>query len=245
MTNDGLTSGVGPYFQTTHWTVVLTAGLKDGPESCAALQNLCGTYWDPLYGFIRRRGYSVEEAEDLTQEFFARLIEKEILAEVTRNGGRFRSFLLTVLKRFLANEWHREHAQKRSGGRPLFSIDDTGEVPYHRELTEQATPETLFERQWATAILEQVLVRLRDEYTAAGKKALFEQLQNCLPGAHSEIRYGELAVAFGMKQAAVRMATHRLRRRYGQLLRAEIAATVSSPEEIDEELRYLIGLVGQ
>jgi len=236
---------MGPCFQTTHWTVVLTAGLKDGPESSAALQKLCSAYWHPLYAFIRRRGHSVEEAEDLTQDFFARLLEKEILAGVTREGGKFRSYLLTVLKRFLANEWNREHAQKRRGGKPLLSIDDTAEVRYQRELTEHSTPETLFERQWASTVLDQVLIRLRDEYTVAGKQALFEKLQHCLPGAHSEIRYSELAVAFGMKEAGVRMAAHRLRHRYGELLRAEIAVTVSSPAEIDEEIRYLIGLIGQ
>src|SRR6266851_1654299 len=243
--NDGSRSDVGPCFQTTHWTVVLTAGLKDGPGSSSALQKLCSAYWYPLYAFIRRRGYPVEEAEDLTQEFFARLIEKELLADVTREGGRFRSFLLTVLKRFLANEWNRERAQKRSGGKPLFSIDDTAETRYERELAEHATPETLFERQWATAVLDQVLVRLRDEYTGGGKKALFEHLQNCLPGAQSEIPYAQIAAVSGMKEPAVRMAAHRLRRRYGELLRAEIAVTVSKPEEIDEEIRYLIGLVGQ
>ncbi len=206
-------------FQSTHWTVVLAAGLENSPESSAALQKLCTAYWCPLYAFIRRRGYSVEEAEDLTQEFFARLLAKDLLAGVTREGGRFRSFLLTVLKRFLANEWNREHAQKRSGGKPRFSIDDTAEARYQRALTEQATPETLFERQW-------------------------EQLQSCLAGAQSEIPYAQIAAAFGMKESAVRMAASRLRRRYGALLRAEIAVTVSSPEEIDEEIRYLIALVG-
>lgn len=241
---DGSRSGMASCFQTTHWTVVLAAGLKDSPESAAALQKLCTAYWYPLYAFIRRRGYTDEQSEDLTQEFFARLLAKDLLADVTRLGGRFRSFLLTVLKRFLANEWNREHAQKRSGGKPLFSIDDTAEARYQRELTEHATPETLFERQWAAAVLDQVLARLRDEYAAAGKQALFEQLQNCLPGAQSQIPYAQIAAAFGLKEAGVRMAAHRLRRRYGELLRAEIAVTVSSPEEIDEEIRYLIALVG-
>src|SRR5438034_399184 len=170
--NDGSIPGVGACFQTTHWTVVLAAGLKDGSESAAALQKLCTAYWYPLYAFIRRRGYSVEEAEDLTQEFFARLLEKELLAGVTREGGRFRSFLLTVLKRFLANQWNREHAQKRHGGKPVLSIDDTAEVRYQRELTEHATPESLFERQWASTVLDQVLVRLRQEHIDAGKNAL-------------------------------------------------------------------------
>jgi RNA polymerase sigma-70 factor (ECF subfamily) len=241
---DGSSAGTQSCFQSTHWTVVLAAGLKDNPESSAALQKLCTAYWRPLYAFIRRRGYTVEESEDLTQEFFARLLEKELLADVTREGGRFRSFLLTVLKRFLANEWNREYAQKRSGGKPIFPIDDTAEARYQRELTEQATPETLFERQWAAAVLDQVLVRLRDDYAAAGKQALFEQLQSCLPGAQSEISYAQIAATFGMNESAVRMAAHRLRRRYGELLRAEIAVTVSSPEEIDEEIRYLIALVG-
>jgi RNA polymerase sigma-70 factor (ECF subfamily) len=242
---DGSSAGTQSCFQSTHWTVVLAAGLNDSPESSAALQKLCTAYWCPLYAFIRRRGYTVEEAEDLTQDFFARLIEKELLAEVTREGGRFRSFLLTVLKRFLANEWNREHAQKRSGGKPRLPIDGTAEARYQRELTEHATPETLFERQWAAAVLDQVLIRLRDEYTAGGKQALFEQLQNCLPGAQREFPYAEMAVTFGMKESAVRMAASRLRRRYGALLRAEIAVTVSSPEEINEEIGYLIGLVGQ
>ncbi len=235
---------MGPCFQTTHWTVVLTAGLKESAESSSALQKLCSAYWYPLYAFIRRRGYPVEEAEDLTQDFFTRLIEKEILADVTREGGRFRSFLLTLLKRFLANEWNRDHAQKRSGGKPVFSIDDTAEARYESELSERATPETLFERQWAAAVLDQVLVRLREEYAAGGKQALFEQLQNCLPGAQSEIPYAVIAASFGMKESAVRMAAHRLRRRYGELLRAEIAVTVSKPEEINEEIGYLIALIG-
>ena len=222
---------------------MLSAGVKGSPESTPALQKLCQAYWYPLYAFIRRRGYTVEEAEDLTQEFFARLLEREILADVTQEGGRFRSFLLTVLKRFLANEWNRDHAQTRSGGKLIFSIEETAEARYDRELVERATPETLFERNWAGAVLDQVLVRLGDEYAAAGKQAQFEQLQGCLPGAQSQISYSDIAASFDMKEAGVRMAAHRLRRRYGELLRAEIAATVSSREEVDAEIRHLIGLV--
>jgi DNA-directed RNA polymerase specialized sigma24 family protein len=232
-------------FPATHWSVVLHAAQAGSAKADAALARLCESYWYPLYVFLRRQGYQPEEAEDLTQTFFGRLVHKEILAGLTEEGGKFRSFLLMALKRFLANEWHREHAQKRGGGKLMISADATAEQRYQGALVDRATPETLFARKWAFAVLDRVWSRLRDEYAAIGKPTLFEQLQGCLPGADRELSCVDAAAALAMNEGTVRMAALRLRRRYGEMLRAEIAATVSRPEEIDGEIRHLIEVAGR
>jgi RNA polymerase sigma factor (sigma-70 family) len=237
-------SGRGGVFPSTHWSVVLTAAQGGLPAADAALASLCQAYWHPLYAFVRKRGHTPEEAEDLTQEFLARLVHKDLLKGLTQEGGKFRSFLLTALKRFMANEWQREHAQKRGGGLVFISLDHTAEAHYQSHLADGITPEILFERQWAVTVLNRVLSRVQDEYGRAHKQDLFARLQNFLPGAKEQLSYAEVASALQLQETAVRMATHRLRRRYGQLLREEIAATVSTPDEIDEEIRHLIAVAG-
>jgi DNA-directed RNA polymerase specialized sigma24 family protein len=232
-------------FPSTHWTVVLTAATNGAPHAQEAMARLCETYWYPIYGFLRMKGHAPHQAEDLTQEFLGRMVHKDMLAGLTSEGGRFRAFLLTALKRFLANEWNRAHAQKRGSGRILVSFDETAENLYQKEIAVQTTPETLFERAWALAVLTRVFAELRAEYRAAGKEALFARVEGCLPGAHSQTTSGDGGAESSMSEAAIRMAALRLRRRYGQLLRSEIAATVSSRQEIDAEIRYLMEIVGR
>ena len=234
----------GAEFPSTHWSVVLAAGQRNAAECEQALAKLCEAYWYPLYAFLRQHGHAPAQAEDLTQEFFARLIQKEFLNGLIQEGGRFRSFLLTALKRFLANEWRREHAQKRGGGSPLVSIDATAELRYQGEWVETAAPDILFERRWAFVVLDRVLARLRAEYDGAGKAELFAALQGCLPGADGGLSYAEAGAVLHLGEGAVRMAALRLRRRYGELLRQEVVATVATPAEIDEEIRHLIKVIG-
>ncbi len=225
---------------TTHWSAVIRAGDKDSPEAREALAELCQTYWYPLYAFIRRQGCSPHDAEDLTQEFFARLIEKDFVADARREKGRFRTFLLTALKRFLANEWDRQHAQKRGGFQRLVSIDqDLAESRFSVEPAHGLQPDLLFERQWALALLERVLARLREEYGAADRAKLFEHLRSCLTGEESALPYAEIAARLNLSEAAVKMAAQRLRARYREILRNEIGKTVSSSDEIQEEIRHL------
>jgi len=238
----GLT--VGRAFTTTHWSIVLAAGQQDSPHTDQALALLCQTYWHPLYAFIRRKGYQEHEAKDLTQEFFARLLEKNYLRAVDRNKGKFRSFLLAALDHFLANEWRNAHAQKRGGGVALISLnDDSAEQQYLQVPSPGLSPEQLFERQWALTLLEQVLKRLRDEFTAAAKGTFFDALKILLTGEKHTASYAEIGVKFNMTEAAVKMAVSRMRARYGELLRAEIANTVSRPEEVEEELRALFAVL--
>lgn len=233
----------GAAFVTTHWSVVLAAGQAGSAASAAALETLSRTYWFPLYAYVRRRGYSPEDAQDLTQEFFARLLGRHALAHLTREGGKFRSFLLTALNHFLINEWEQHRAQKRDERRIALSLDALdAETRYRFEPADEATPEVLFERHWAATLLEQILHRLRDEYTAQGKAELFQRLRPCLTGAELMLPYAALARQSGLSEGAVKMAVRRLRHRYGELLRAEIAHTVARPEEIDEEIRHLIAI---
>lgn len=235
----------GGTFPSTHWSLVLVAAQGESRDADQALASLCQAYWHPLYAFARKRGSTPQEAEDLTQEFFLRLVRKDLLHGLTRDGGKFRSFLLTALKRFLVNEWQHNRAQKRGGGKPVVSIDESAELRVRDLLVDHHTPETVFEHQWALTVLERALDQLRDEYTRAGKSEVFARLQHCLPGAQERIAYAEVGAALHLNEAAARMAAHRLRRRYGELLRAEIAATVSSPEEVDEEIRHMIEVTGQ
>jgi len=245
-TADGPGAVAQSLFATTHWSVVLATADQDSPQAAVALEQLCRTYWYPLYAYVRHRGHSPEDAQDLTQEFFARLLDKQALAQVKREGGKFRSFLLAALNHFLVNEWAHHHAQKRDERKVAFSFDALDpEARYRCEPTDEATPEVVFDRQWAATLLEQVKNRLRDEYATEGKLALFERLQPRLTGAEPRLPYANLAAELAMSESAVKMAVHRLRQRYGELLRAEILQTVASPAEADEEIRHLIAITGQ
>jgi RNA polymerase sigma-70 factor (ECF subfamily) len=227
-------------FATTRWTVVIHAQQGDSTEAREALETLCRAYWYPLYAFVRRQGVTPEDAQDLTQAFFERLIEKNFLADVQREKGRFRSFLLAALKHFLANEWDKGRAQKRGGGAIHVPIDTaSAETRYGLEPAHLDTPERLFERRWAITLLDHVLERLRDEHVKAGKAELLEQLKPSLTADKAALGYAELGARVGLSEGAVKVAVHRLRQRYRELLRAEIAETVASPCEVDEELRHL------
>ena len=224
--------------RTGAWS--LSAGGGRSPEAGRALATLCENYWFPLYAFVRRAGYSAEDAQDLTQEFFARLLAQRFLANVDRQKGKFRSFLLAALKHFLADQWDRAHAQKRGGGQTVLSFDSLdAETRYRLEPASDLTPEKMFEKQWALSLLEQVLSRLHAEMVAEGKSALFEALKDTLTGVRSTT-YAAIGAELGMSEGAVKVAAHRLRRRYRALLREEIAQTVASAEEIGDEIRYLL-----
>jgi RNA polymerase sigma factor (sigma-70 family) len=237
--SSSLPAGAGR-FATTHWSVVVAARDGDSPQARDALAALCGTYWYPLYAFVRRQGNSADAAQDLTQEFFARLLEKDFLAVVDREKGKFRSFLLAACKHFLSNERDRARAQKRGGGRQPLSIDARdAESRYLLEPADPLTPEKLFERRWALTLLEQVLARLRDEFGRAGKEQLFDRLKSYLTGAPDGASYAEAASELEMSEGAVKVAVHRLRRRYRDLLHDEIARTTDSPADVDDEIRCL------
>jgi RNA polymerase sigma-70 factor (ECF subfamily) len=231
-------------FATTHWSVVLAASQSTDAQASEALEQLCRTYWYPLYAYVRRRGYNPEDAEDLTQEFFARFLAGNILARVDRERGKFRSYLLGALNHFLADAWDHTHRVKRGGGQAVQPFDvRSGESLYMLEPVEELTPDRLFDRRWALTVLDQVIRRLRQEYEQSDKGRLFEKLSAFLPGDAEADSYGELARELGMTEGTVRVAVHRLRRRYGELFSAEVAHTVSSPAEIHDEMRYLLGAV--
>jgi RNA polymerase sigma-70 factor (ECF subfamily) len=240
------TSGGGfpvgePTFATTHWSVVLTAGCNDSPQAAAALEALCRAYWYPVYAHVRRRCYPVEDARDLTQEFFARLLAKQWLKAADRNRGRFRTFLLAALDHFLANEWHRARREKRGGGQELLSWDQlSAERRFRSEPADEVTPETVFAKRWAATLLEQVLSKLREEYAAGGKGDLFEAVKIFVWGEKAAVSQGRLAATLGLTEGALKVAVHRLRRRYRELLRAEITQTVANPGQVDEELGDLM-----
>jgi RNA polymerase sigma-70 factor (ECF subfamily) len=233
-------------FATTHWSMVVSAGQRRAPEAECALATLCASYWFPLYAFVRRAGYSAEDAQDLTQEFFVRLLDKNYLAVADPQRGRFRSFLLGAIKHFLANEQRRQGAYKRGGRQAVISLDfDSGENRYQRmEPADHLTPERLYERRWALALLDLVFGRLREEFRAAGKLPLFDRLKQFLAGRPGETSYQEVAEELAMTEGAVKVAVHRLRRRYRELLKEEIAHTVTSPEALEDELRELRAVLG-
>jgi RNA polymerase sigma factor (sigma-70 family) len=233
-----------PAFVTTHWSVVLTAGRSDTPRARDALAKLCQTYWYPLYAYVRRRGQTPEDAQDLTQEFFARLLEKNWVGNADQAKGRFRSFLLSAMNHFLADEWDKARAQKRGGGVPLLPLQlDTAETRYGIEPADPMTPERSFERRWALTLLEEVLNRLRTLYEQEGKADLFARLHPCLVGERTAQPYADLAETMGVSEGTVKSAVHRLRQRYRQLLRDEIANTVAGADEVDEELRHLYAVL--
>ena len=207
------------------------------------LEKLCSLYWRPLYAYIRRQGESPQDAQDLTQEFFFRLLKKEYLKAVDQGKGRFRSFLLAALKHFVSNERDRMRAQKRGGGQSPLPLDFTGEETHVRhQLADNITPEILFERRWATTLLEQGLTRLRQDYADQGKDPLFEQLKTTLTEGRGSVAYHVLAARLNLSEAAVKMAVHRLRQRYRECLRVEIAQTVATRGEIEDELRHVMGV---
>ncbi len=232
------------HFATTHWSLVLAARDRAEPGARDALAALCAVYWYPLYAYVRRRGKNADDALDLTQAFFARLLEKDVLADVDRGKGKFRSFLLAACKHFLANEYDRERAQKRGGGRPLLSLDAAdAEGRYINEPVDGVTPEKLFERRWALALLQQVMTRLRADFEARGKDRQFDHLRGFLVGEKGT-GYRKAAASLGLSEGAVKVAVHRLREKYRELLREEIGRTVGSPEEIDDEVRDLFAALG-
>lgn len=232
----------GDIFATTHWTVVLAAGDRSSPAADAALEELCRTYWYPLYAYVRRQGHAREDAQDLTQEFFARLLEKNYLAGADSQRGRFRAFLLAMLKHFLANEWDRAHRQKRGGGATVLSLDwQDADTRYEINPPDNLSPDKLYDRAWALTLLEKVVAQLRDESLAEGRGGQFEMLKFYLMVGKSEVPHADAAAALLMSEGAVRVAVHRLRRRYRELLKQEIVQTLSDPAQAEEELRTLLG----
>ncbi len=238
-------------FATTHWSVVLAASKGPGAgggeiePAEKALETLCQAYWYPIYVYVRRKGHDPDAAEDLTQEFFAQLLAKDLLRQADREKGRFRTFLLAVLDYFLAREWSRGHRQKRGGEYQFVSLDATGaEEQFRLELATNDTPVDQFQRQWAMAMLKQVMVTLGAACAAEGKGPLFEELKHLISGERPAAEYGPIAKRLAMTEGAVRVAVHRLRQRYGELLRQEICKTVATREDAEDELRFLLRSLG-
>jgi DNA-directed RNA polymerase specialized sigma24 family protein len=233
-----------PVFVSTHWSVVLRAGRTDSPEAQAALAELCRNYWYPLYAYARRQGCDVHSAEDLTQEFFSKLLEKNYLGVADRRRGRFRWFLLTAFKCFLANAWDRSQAQKRGGGQQVISFDGmTAEERYRMEPVDPVSADQCYDRRWAADLLEGAHARLREEYVAAGRAGRFTYLEAYLPGGQTMLSQAEVGAALGLTEGTVKQEVFRVRRRFGELLREAVAQTVAHPDEVDDELRYLIDVV--
>jgi DNA-directed RNA polymerase specialized sigma24 family protein len=228
------------YFATTKWTLVLAAGRRGSPQADMALEELCRVYWYPLYAYVRRHGHSREDAEDLTQAFFARVLEKNCLEGLGSEKGKFRAFLLAALKHFLANEWDRASRQKRGGGVARLSLDwQSADTRYHIDPADRLSPDKLYDRAWAVTLLERVIAQLREESAREGKSKLFEQLKPFLMVGKGAIPYGEAAAALELNEGATRVAVHRLRRRYRELLRKEIGQTLSDSGAVEEEMRAL------
>ena len=227
-------------FDTTHWSVVLQAGENDSPQATEALAGLCRAYWYPLYVYVRRQGHTIEDAQDLTQEFFARLLERKSVRLADRARGRFRTFLLTSLKHFLINEWNKANREKRGGGHRLISLDaGETETRFQAEPADGRSPDKAFERRWAMVLLDRVLNQLQAEFTADNRGHVFEELKSCLTGVENESSYAEIGRRLGMTEGNVKVTVHRLRRRYRELLREEIARTVDGPEAVEAEIRQL------
>ncbi len=241
-TDAGSTDAAGDVFATTHWTVVLAAGRRSTPQADQALEQLCRTYWFPLYAYVRRRGYTNEDAEDLTQAFFTRFLARNYLAGLNAERGRFRAFLLASLKHFLINDWKKSRRQKRGGGEAPLSLDwQTADTKFQVAAANEPSPDKAFDREWALALLAKVIERLQQECEAGGKAKLFEHLKIFLTAGKEEAAQAETAKALGMEEGTVRVAVHRLRKRYRQLLRAEIAQTLTDAADVDEEMRALFG----
>jgi RNA polymerase sigma-70 factor (ECF subfamily) len=230
-------------FATTRWSLVVAAGQRAAPESDQALAALCQAYWPPVYVFVRRQVAEVNEAQDLTQSFFAHLLEKNLLTVAQPERGRFRSFLLTSVRNFLLNEWDKQKAAKRGGGKLSLSLDfRQHDSTYVLEPADTLTPERQFQRQWALGLLDQVMTRLRTEFVNAGKERLFDCLKGSLSG--SDVPLAEIARQLGISENAAKVAAHRLRKRYREVLRAEVAQTLTDPADIDDEIRQLFAALG-
>lgn len=229
-------------FTTTHWSMVLAAGTGSAPAAQDALERLCRAYWYPLYAFVRRLGHSPADAQDLTQGFFAYLLEHHLVARADRQAGRFRSFLLGSLKHFLAHEHERATALKRGGGQPVLSLDQFDpEERYALEPADAATPETIFDQRWARQQIENALSRLRAEYASSGRGPLFDLLKDYVWGDQNALSLAEIAGRLELTEEAVKKSVQRLHQRFRESLRAEVAQTVATPDQIDEELRHLRG----
>jgi RNA polymerase sigma-70 factor (ECF subfamily) len=239
-----LTPGQAPgrEFATTHWSVVLQAGQDSTSAAASALEKLCGSYWYPLYAYARRWGHGPEDGKDLTQQFFAGFLEKKYFGLANPERGRFRCFLLASFKHFLANEYNRNHTAKRGGRCTFVSWDEAqAESHYRHEPISGASPDKLFERAWVLTLLDRVMKELRQEYARAGKGRIFDALQVFLSGEKAETTYKEIGEELQMGESAVKMAVSRLRHRYGELLRSEVAHTVTGADRVEDELRHLIG----
>jgi len=231
-------------FTTTHWSVVLAAGNTTSPQADLALAELCRTYWYPLYAFVRRKGYSAHDAQDLTQAFFARLLEKNYVAQADRERGRFRTYLLAALTHFLADEWDKARRLKRGGGREMISFDaGSAEERYRLEPIEHLDAAKLYERRWVTTLFDKVLRRLEEEFRDLRKAELFDSLKSSLLAEGSGSTYAEVGARLGLKEDAVKQSVHRMRRRYRELFREEIAQTVAGPAEVEDELKYLFAVL--
>jgi len=229
-----------PRFATTHWSVVLAAGKSSSPEHEHALGKLCQTYWFPLYAYLRRRGYDTHQAEDYTQGFFADILEKHDLRAADPERGKFRSFLLATLKHFLSDQRDRARAKKRAGSRKLLSLNfQEAESQYDLEPADQLSPEKLFEKSWALTVLDRTMANLRAESARRDKEDIFDHLKVYLTTDKDDIPYRDMAAELKMNEGSVRIAVHRLRKRYRQLLRDEIAQTVTTEDQIEEEIRQL------
>jgi len=232
------------WFATTHWSVVLAAGHDTSPAADEALEKLCGAYWYPLYAYTRRRGYSPHDAEDLVQGFLARLVEKEMVRKVQREGGRFRSFLLTCFNHFLNDQQDCARRLKRGGDREIVSLDtELAEGRYCVEPADPVDPARIFERRWALTVLENVLTRLKAELETEGKGKLFAHLQALVVGEPGAARQAEVGAHLGLSEGAVAVTVHRLRQRYRLLLREEVAQTVQRLEEVDDEMAHLLNVL--
>jgi len=241
---ESLASTDADWFTTTHWSVVLGAAQGDHPAARQALERLCTTYWYPLYAYVRRRGYSPEDAQDLTQGFFERVLEKHYLDQVDQSKGRFRAFLLAALKHFLSDQFDWRRAAKRGGGRPLLSLDaQAGEERYQFEPVDALSPDKLYERRWAFTVLGEARGRLRAEFAAVGRLPLYEHLDAFESGEETGLTFSEIGRQLALSETCVKAAASRLRRRYADLVREEIAHTVASVAEIDEEIRHLVTVV--
>jgi RNA polymerase sigma factor (sigma-70 family) len=233
-------------FATTRWSVVLRAGGPTSAGSATALEQLCRTYWYPLYSFARRNGVPAHDAEDLTQSFFAFLLEKDAIARADRERGRFRSFLLASFKNFQANQRSHERAAKRGGGARIVSFDGMqAEDRYQHEPQSSQLPECLYDKQWAMSLFEGVMAALRKEYAALYKEALFDRMRQIVLGEREDGGYSEVARQVGMTEGAFKVAVHRMRKRLQERLRLEVSQTVAVPDEIDDELRYLLVALGK
>jgi RNA polymerase sigma-70 factor (ECF subfamily) len=232
-------------FATTHWSLVVAAGRNSSPQSKEALASLCGTYWYPLYACVRSQGFAPHDAQDLTQDFFARLLARNDFAAADRTKGRFRSYLSAALKHFLANHRDQARARKRGAGRVSVSLDfTTAEGRFSREPVHTDTADKAFARRWAMTLLERVLAQLRGEHENAGKAMSFDRMKDFLSGNQNATGYADVAADLNMTEGAVKVAVHRLRRRYRELLRAEIAQTVADSGEVDDEIRELFAALG-